>query len=61
MKTLAKRPRPRLNVDLAEQARLVLEESTEFIQERKRAHAARVEELLIRENKIAYELLGANR
>jgi hypothetical protein len=61
MKTLAKRPRLRLKVDLAEQAWRVLEESRQLIQERRRAHAARIEQLLIRENKIARELLGANR
>jgi hypothetical protein len=61
MKTLAKRPRLRLKVDLAEQTRRVLEESRQLIQERRLAHAAKIEQLLIRENKIARELLGANR
>jgi hypothetical protein len=61
MKTLAKRPRLRLKVDLAEQEWRVLEESRQLIQERWLAHAARIEQLLIRENKIARELLGANR
>ena len=61
MKRLAKRPRRRLKVDLAEQAWRVLEESRELIQERRRAHAARIEQLLIRENKVARELLGDHR
>jgi hypothetical protein len=61
MKTLGKRRRPRKKVDLAEQAWRVLKETGELIEERRRAHSARVEQALVRENEIARELLGANR
>ena len=60
MKTLTEHARLRQEIDLAEQASRVLEESKQLIEERRRARAARIEQLLIREDKIARELRGTN-
>ena len=59
MKELEQQPRLRLKSDLEERARLVLEDSRKLVRER-RAHAATLEQLILRREDLVRETLLGN-